>query len=94
MKNMRSIYVVYDVQDDGLRNKLANILLFYGLHRVQYSVFCGLISMEDKKNLLREIRSLNIGENDKIHVFDLCNKCVKKAIIIGKFDGGKEHLIL
>ncbi|HEC88436.1 MAG TPA: CRISPR-associated endonuclease Cas2 [Thermoplasmata archaeon] len=93
MKNMRCIYVVYDIQDDGLRSNLANILLFYGLHRVQYSVFNGLISMEDKYNLLREINSLSIGKEDKIHIFDLCKNCMSNAIMIGKIDEGKEHII-
>ena len=93
MKNERFIYVVYDIQDDILRNHLANILLFYGLHRVQYSVFNGLIPIEDKNNLLREIKSLDIGEEDKIHIFDLCRGCMKNAIIIGKIDEGKEHII-
>lgn len=94
MKNERCVYVVYDIRNDNLRNHLANILLFYGLHRVQYSVFNGLISIEDKNNLLREIKSLDIGEEDKIHVFDLCKSCIRNATIIGKNDEGKEHVIL
>jgi len=93
MKNVRCIYVVYDIQDDGLRSHLSNILLFYGLHRVQYSVFNGLIPMDDKKCLLKEINSLKLGEEDKIHIFDLCKNCMSNAIIIGKIDEGKEHII-
>lgn len=93
MKDMRCIYVIYDIQDDGVRSALANLLLFYGLHRIQYSVFNGLIPMDEKNSLLREIDSLSLGSEDKIHIFDLCKNCMKNAIIIGEMDEGKEHLI-
>lgn len=93
MKDMRCVYVVYDIQDDCLRNTLANLLLFYGLHRVQYSVFNGLIPINDKNNLLTEINSLELGKEDKIHIFDLCKNCMRNAIIIGKIDEVKEHII-
>lgn len=33
--------ISYDIQDDGLRVKIAKILIQYGLHRIQYSVFMG-----------------------------------------------------
>ena len=85
--------MVYDIQDDTLRNNLANILLFYGLHRIQYSVFSGVIPIEDRNNLLEEINFLDLGKEDKIHFFDLCKNCMDNAIIMGKSDKGKEHLV-
>jgi len=94
MKEMRFIYVVYDIQDDNIRNTLSNLLLYYGLHRVQYSAFKGLIPVKDKYSLLKEIYSLNIGKEDKIHIFDLCKSCLENAITIGKIEEGKEHIVL
>ena len=93
MRSIRCVYVIYDIQDNSTRYDLANILIFYGLHRVQYSVFSGLISPEDKRNMLREIESLGLGVEDKVYVFDLCRRCVEGMVVIGKVDRGRGHLI-
>lgn len=94
MKEYRNLYIAYDIQDDNIRNLLANILLCYGLHRVQYSVFEGVISLKDKKDMIRDIERLGIGNEDKIHIIDLCENCLRNIITIGKESESKEHLIL
>jgi len=94
MKKERNLYVVYDIQDDDLRNTIANILMFYGLHRVQYSVFNGIVFLKDKEEMLMELKKLELGEKDKIHVIDLCESCFKNIISIGEKTDSKEHLIL
>lgn len=94
MKELRNLYVVYDIQDDNTRMTLANILMEYGLHRVQYSVFSGIVPLKQKKEMLKRIESIEIGEEDKIHVLDLCGKCFRNVIIIGKKEESKEHVVL
>ncbi|MBT9138189.1 MAG: CRISPR-associated endoribonuclease Cas2 [Syntrophomonadaceae bacterium] len=94
MKQKRHLYVVYDIKDDKERGNLARRLQYYGLHRVQYSVFDGIVMLEDKKALVDNIKELSIGAEDKIHVLDLCEKCQRDAIIIGKQPGNREHLII
>ena len=36
--------VVYDISDDKLRTKVADILMDYGLDRIQYSAFAGKLA--------------------------------------------------
>jgi CRISPR-associated endonuclease Cas2 len=39
---MEKIYLIsYDISNDGLRLKVSNKLLYYGMERIQYSVFAG-----------------------------------------------------
>ena len=94
MKKSRYLYVVYDIGDDDTRSILSDILTFYGLHRVQYSVFSGVLSAADKFEMIREIESLYLGENAKIYILDLCAKCSNNIITIGKSDEDREYLIL
>ncbi|HEC92568.1 MAG TPA: CRISPR-associated endonuclease Cas2 [Candidatus Atribacteria bacterium] len=94
MKEMRNLYVVYDIHDDNLRNTISNILMMYGLHRVQYSVFNGLLTATEKREMVENLKSIEYGAEDKIHIIDLCKKCVKNAISIGKKERGREHIIL
>jgi len=44
-------YVFYDIPDDKLRNRVANILKDYGLERLQKSVFCGWLTWNRAEEL-------------------------------------------
>lgn len=94
MKQERHLYVVYDIEEDAVRSRLAKRLAYYGLRRVQYSVFNGIVTLKDKNELLREINELVLGEKDKIHVIDLCKACRKEVIIIGKMPEVREHIVV
>jgi CRISPR-associated protein Cas2 len=94
MKQDRHLYVVYDIKDDPARNYLSRRLAYYGLRRVQYSVFNGLVPLSEKMALLEEIKKMELGEEDKIHVLDLCETCRREAILIGQMPVVEEHIIL
>lgn len=94
MKRERNLYVVYDIKDNDTRQNLANILMYYGLHRIQYSVFYGPVSLKDKYKLIEEIDGLEIEYGDKIHILDLCEKCLNRIVISGKVKEEKEHLVI
>ncbi|WP_456487575.1 CRISPR-associated endonuclease Cas2 [Candidatus Alkanophaga liquidiphilum] len=90
----RPIYVVYDIRDDKLRNELARRLRYYGLHRVQYSVFAGAVPRSDKNRLVEEVRNMALDADDKVHILEICERCKKRAVSIGKTMEQQEHLIL
>lgn len=94
MKELRNLYVVYDIRDDNTRNNLSDLLMEYGLHRIQYSVFSGIIPVKHKEEMIKRIREMEIGEKDKIHILDLCERCFRNVIIIGKKDASREHIVL
>lgn len=94
MKQERHLYVVYDIKEDATRSRLAKRLAYYGLRRVQYSVFNGIVTLKDKNELLKEINDMGQGEEDKIHVIDLCEACRREVLIIGRMPEVREHIIL
>ena len=94
MMKWRFVYIVYDIKNDTIRTYLIRQLIYFGLHRIQYSVFNGLISLEDKKQLLDKINNIEIGAEDKICIIELCDRCKENVIEIGKKIEVKEHVIL
>lgn len=94
MKEFKIFQVTYDIKDDTIRLKLAGILNYYGLHRIQYSVFQGLIKNSDIIPFIREIEDLPISCMDSIQILVLCTRCSNNAIIFGKDNFNSEHLIL
>jgi CRISPR-associated endonuclease Cas2 len=48
--------VIYDIPDDKLRAKVADICLDYGLDRIQYSAFLGEMNHNRREELLQKIR--------------------------------------
>jgi CRISPR-associated protein Cas2 len=94
MKQERHLYIVYDIKEDSARTHLSRRLAYYGLRRVQYSVFNGIVTLKDKNVLLKEINDMELGEVDKIHVIDLCEACRREVIIIGKMPEVREHIVV
>ena len=66
--------LIYDISHDGVRAKVADACLDYGLERVQYSAFLGELSWIHQKELLLHIKR-RIGKHDaNIQLFPLDEK--------------------
>jgi CRISPR-associated protein Cas2 len=66
--------VVYDITEDRVRVKVADACLDYGLQRIQYSAFAGILSRNRQGELLQRIRKL-VGRTPAIvHIVPLCEK--------------------
>ncbi len=94
MKIKRYIYVSYDIEDNKLREAIAKKLIFYGLNRVQYSVFRGEISSKNKSDIVKELENVDLGKEDSIHITELCEKCKNNIKIIGDKPKIIQHLII
>jgi len=44
--------------------------------------------------MIKKVKGIDIQENDKIHVIDICAKCFRNIIVVGKEAESFEHLIL
>ena len=84
---------MYDVRDDANRSALATRLIYYGLQRVQYSVFRGVVNARDKLLVISEIRDI-VEDGDKVHIIDLCVTCRENLETIGDVPAVPQHLII
>ena len=64
--------VIYDIVEDGVRAKVADLCLDYGLSRVQYSAYVGNISRAHQDELMQKARR-RIGRTaGHVALFPLC----------------------
>lgn len=82
--------IVYDITDDGIRNKVADFLKKKGLSRIQYSVFVGDLTSSQLKDvesgLYLLIKGVKVedGERLNIIIFPLTQTQFNQRIVIGK----------
>lgn len=76
-------YAVYDIADNGVRTSVIHALKNHGMVRIQKSVFCGSMSVQQKKDLAETIKML-VTENDSFYLMLSCSQCFGKVLIIGR----------
>jgi CRISPR-associated protein Cas2 len=67
--------LIYDIVPDGVRTKVADACLDYGLERVQYSAFLGELSRTHLRELWVQVEK-RIGKNHaRVHLYPLDEQC-------------------
>jgi len=77
-------WVIYDIQKDKIRNKVAKSCLNSGIYRVQKSVFLGDLNLNQIDELTLKIDRLIDSENDSVYIFPMCKEDFYKAKLLGQ----------
>lgn len=76
--------VVYDIEDDRVRARVASLLEGYG-RRVQKSVFeCRLGESELKGLTARLQKELEDAPGAQVRVYNVCGRCLKSSFGLGR----------
>ncbi len=78
--------VIYDISEDKIRNRVAEVCKDYGLARIQWSAFSGEINVNRREELyLKLIKTLKNNEGN-IQLYPICTKDIslKKEINNGE----------
>ena len=88
--------VIYDISDDEIREKVAQICMDYGLVRIQKSAFLGRINSQRRKSLIKALERKIKPDTDNIQVFIICDADIRFRIIIGEssYEEKKDTLFL
>ena len=78
------VWVIYDIQEDKARTKVAKACKEAGLYRVQKSVFVGTIQRNRLDELSMRTEDLINMEEDRVYIFPMCGPDFKKAILQGQ----------
>jgi len=73
--------VIYDISDDRIRLRIANLCKSFGLNRIQRSAFLGGIPSSRRKELIKKLRRFK-GEGN-IQVFVICKPDFSLREVIG-----------
>ncbi len=79
--------IIYDIPNDKLRSKVADICLDYGLERIQYSAFLGEINHNRREELLQKIKREVGRKQANVQLFPICDKDVRLRQIVLVNDG-------
>ena len=78
------VWVMYDIVDDRARNKVAKACKQAGLYRVQYSVFLGKITANDKDSLSLYIEELIDEKEDSVYIFPMSKDELQQTDLLGQ----------
>jgi len=68
------VLLIYDIPNDRIRNKVADICLDYGLDRIQYSSFAGKLSRNHQEELMLKIEQKLGKQTGDVRLLPICYK--------------------
>ncbi|MEE9430980.1 MAG: CRISPR-associated endonuclease Cas2 [Melioribacteraceae bacterium] len=77
-------WVMYDIKKDKTRTKISKACEQIGLTRVQYSVFLGTLSSNEKDTLEIMIEELMDEKEDSIYIFPMSKDELKETVLLGQ----------
>ena len=83
---MTIVWVVYDIVENSIRNKIARICLDIGLYRIQKSVFIGNLDANERDSLATMCEEIIDPIVDSVYIFPMDSESFKKEIIGQEFD--------
>lgn len=78
------VWIIYDISDDKIRNKIAKLCKDKGLYRVQKSAFLGTINKNQLDELSIVCDDIIDQETDSVYIFPMCRDDFRKVILLGQ----------
>jgi len=76
------ILLVYDIVNDRQRSKVADACLDYGLDRIQFSAFSGVLSRTHQEELMLRIVHIIADGAASIHLYPIDEKAWQKRLTL------------
>ena len=79
--------LLYDIPDNKIRAKVADICLDYGLERIQYSTFLGDLSRNRQEEILQKMRR-RVGQAcANVQLFPICERDLRshKELVVNDY---------
>lgn len=80
-----SLVLIYDIEDDRLRARTADVCLDYGLERIQFSAFFGKLNRNRRQELALRIQREIGGEAARIRIIPVCENDLKDMWILDQY---------
>lgn len=78
------VWLIYDITENKVRNRIAKIALQHGLYRVQKSVYLGTIDKNNLDEVILKSEELINPKTDSLYAFPMCEKDFKSVILKGQ----------
>ena len=77
-------WVLYDIEKDKVRTKVAKLCKQAGLYRVQFSVFLGTLDANAKDTLELQIQNLIDEAKDSVYIFPMSKNELQATVLLGR----------
>ena len=77
-------WVLYDIENDRARTRVAKYCKQAGLYRVQYSVFVGTLAATEKDTLELRIEGEIDPEVDRVYIFPMSRDELRQTSLLGQ----------
>ncbi|MFN8353247.1 MAG: CRISPR-associated endonuclease Cas2 [Spirosomataceae bacterium] len=78
------VWVLYDIEKDRSRTKVAKTCEQAGLYRVQFSCFLGTLTTNEKDTLRLKIEELINPDKDKVYIFPMNKAELQQTDLLGQ----------
>ncbi len=78
------VWIIYDITNDKIRDKVAKACKNKGLYRVQKSAFLGTINKNQLDELSLICSDLIDHDVDSVYIFPMCEDDFKKVKLLGQ----------
>ena len=78
------IWVLYDIENDRARTKVAKVCKQSGLYRVQFSCFLGTLDAHEKYILELKVKDLMDETRDKVYIFPMSKQELQSTVLLGQ----------
>lgn len=80
-----STMLIYDIEDDRLRTRVADICMDYGLGRIQYSAFFGKLNRNRRQELALRLRNEIGQESARVRMIPVCEEDLKEMWLLEQY---------
>jgi CRISPR-associated protein Cas2 len=87
-----SLVLIYDIENDRLRTRAADICFDYGLERIQFSAFFGRLNRNRRQELALKLRNEVGAESARIRMIPVCEEDLKDVWVLDQYRVDAEEL--
>jgi CRISPR-associated protein Cas2 len=87
-----SLVLIYDIENDRLRTRAADICFDYGLERIQFSAFFGKLNRNRRQELALRLRNELGNESGRVRIIPVCEQDLKDMWVLDQYRRDADQL--
>jgi CRISPR-associated protein Cas2 len=80
-----SVVLIYDIENDRLRTRIADVCMDYGLARIQFSAFFGKLNRNRRQELALKLQNELGDENGRLRIIPVCEQDLKDMWVLDQY---------
>lgn len=87
-----SVVLIYDIEEDRLRTRIASVCMDYGLERIQFSAFFGKLNRNRRQELALKLQNELGNESGRIRIIPVCEQDLKDMWVLEQYRRDADQL--